>query len=235
MVVRTPTIDVAFGGGVDLAYTRRDAPLTIGDWQSGTSMPAPGPTWPKQTGVDYSSLAEAKASSTRQEDDLPETDNDGNTIFGARQSWHDQHLKLTGPIVATLEAQFAERWRDTSRIYASGGPVSSLYTERSFTNGQVIFSTRQAVAPSGTTPASFPAVTSVAPTGSTTVQMWRTIPWRDSRTGPPFVRGEYTILAGISRAVAKATELIWIFDQYFWSGSLAVQLHGRFARIPTCG
>ena len=67
MVVRTPTIDVAFAGGVDLAYTRRDAPLTIGDWQSGTSMPAPGPTWPKQTGVDYSSLAEAKASSTRQE------------------------------------------------------------------------------------------------------------------------------------------------------------------------
>jgi hypothetical protein len=183
MVVRTPTIDVAFAGGVDLAYTRRDAPLTLGDWQSGTSMPAPGPAWPRQhSGVDYSSLDSTKGSSSAQKDDLPEADTAGNAIFGARQSWHDQHLKVTGPIVATLEWQFTERWRDTSWVFSTGGgPVSSFLSGLNLLPNQVILSADQAVDAASGRPRALPPVKPAAATGSTAVQMWRTIPWRNSR------------------------------------------------------
>ena len=48
LVVRSPWRDVAFAGGVDLAYTRRDAPVLAGDWQSNSGMPkaAPASTTP---------------------------------------------------------------------------------------------------------------------------------------------------------------------------------------------
>src|SRR6185437_12589625 len=77
-----------------------------------------------------------------------------------------------------------------------------------------------------------PLIPDIDPIGSSTVQMWRTIPWRDGRTGPPFQRAEFTVLAGIAHAVNQSRQLIWIFDQYFWSRSLATQLHRQLRALP---
>src|SRR5260370_2977451 len=82
MVIRSPGINVAFCGGVDLAFTRRDAPTSpdmsvtetvlSGDWQSGTGIPGrmliplprasavatnPGIIWPPDSSTVYQSAA----------------------------------------------------------------------------------------------------------------------------------------------------------------------------------
>lgn len=231
MLVRTPTVDVAFAGGVDLAYTRRDAPQAAGDWQSGGAMPMPGPNWPHPAdAAAYSSAAAATPRPTHAPGtDLPIDDGKGHQLFGPRQSWHDQHLKLTGPIVASLEWQFVERWQDSASFHWLGDDSESHQTSQ-----QVFFSTRDAlvVSSSNRLIRALPWVTPVKATGSSTVQMWRTIPWRDSRSTTPFRRAEFTVLAGISQSVNNARQLIWIFDQYFWSQSLGVQLHRQLRANP---
>jgi phosphatidylserine/phosphatidylglycerophosphate/cardiolipin synthase-like enzyme len=218
MVIRTPGLNVAFAGGVDLAFTRRDAPPLLGDWQSGPNIPPAGTVWPQQDGVDYQSLGKVTPANASQKSDLPLQ------VFGNRQAWHDQHLRLTGPIVATLESQFAERWRDS-------GAVFDLSKLSHWTQGQVILSSPGAIQEGAVRPL---PIVPPEPTGggNSIVQMWRTIPWRDGRTAPPFRRGEFTVMAGIARAISAAQELIWIFDQYFWSRPLARSLHRRLKAHP---
>jgi phosphatidylserine/phosphatidylglycerophosphate/cardiolipin synthase-like enzyme len=222
IVIRGPNDDVAFCGGVDFAFTRRDAPNALpvpagpafldGDWQSGPNIPDWSfvPTgWP--TGV--------PPPSSKQETDVPPADKGGAKVYGDKQIWHDQHLMLRGPIVQTLEQQFGERWRDTGRLF----DLSNDANDRS---GQVIFSSSAAYDLNGIK--KLPDAKPARPSGGTSpVQMWRTIPWRDSRTGPPFKRAEFTAMAGVSRAVAQSEHLIWIFDQYFWSVALARQLNAQ--------
>ncbi len=214
MVIRSPAADVAYVGGVDLAFTRRDAPSLGGDWQSGAGIPVPTSLWPKSPPpVDYTFLGREPIFAKRQASDLPAN------VYGDadplspldRQIWHDQQLRLEGPIVRTIEAQFGERWRDT-------GEAFDLSNDGNWFGGQVIFSTGRAFTAGGITPLPLgPPISPIA--GATTrVQMWRTIPLReDTRTGSPFQRGEFTVAAGIVKAVTAARQLIWIFDQYFWS------------------
>jgi phosphatidylserine/phosphatidylglycerophosphate/cardiolipin synthase-like enzyme len=230
MVIRGPQTHVAYVGGVDLAFTRRDAPARAGDWQSGNHMPDPALGWPRATvGVDYTSVDRVPRFTDRMGSDLPENVfGDGDT--GGRQMWHDQHLKLEGPVVQTIEQQFVERWNDTTDQKLLD--ISSLAATRHRV-GQVVFSSPNAFDPTGIK--KLPdAAPQAAVTGATSlVQMWRTIPWRRSRTGEPFTRAEFTVMAGISRAVTKATELIWMFDQYFWSVPLGRLLNARLKSVQS--
>jgi phosphatidylserine/phosphatidylglycerophosphate/cardiolipin synthase-like enzyme len=236
---------VAYCGGVDLAFTRRDAPPSIGtsstppqfnagDWQSGSGMPVRS-AWPEQSqGLSYP--PKIYGSNTQMQSDLPElyygTDN---------QVWHDQYLMLQGPIISTLETQFRERWMDpvpTGNVYTydPDPDVHDLYAM----NNTVLFSDGSAVANGqivklelldAETIAALPPLSS---TGSSNVQMWRTIPVRPRGSSSSlFSTGEFSNLSGIANACEQASELIWIFDQYFWSLPLARLLNRLLMSNPS--
>jgi phosphatidylserine/phosphatidylglycerophosphate/cardiolipin synthase-like enzyme len=251
-VVRVAGIDVAFVGGVDWAFTRRDAPTNPtdpahyvydpnalddvtkpppqfldGDWQSGTDMPvpfnpaAPG-RWPNETGVHYEAAANASRPG-QSGSDLENT-----TVYGtSKQIWHDQHFMLTGPIVQTVEEQFRERWSDAGKWNELGGAGESHVF-----GDQVIFSQKGgAYADNGILP--LDPADPASDTGSSFVQMWRTIPLRKKRPATATLsRGEFTIMAGLANATTKATQLIWLFDQYFFSRPLARLLNQRLTDAP---
>ena len=127
IVIRVQGLDVAYVGGVDLAFTRRDAPAVTsgfnlsqppqfneGDWQSAGHMPATSAGWPHDSTTDYSLIGTVHATAHASGTDLPE-----NVYGDALQRWHDQHLRLTGSVVKTLEEHFAERWIRTGRSFQS--------------------------------------------------------------------------------------------------------------------
>jgi phosphatidylserine/phosphatidylglycerophosphate/cardiolipin synthase-like enzyme len=255
LVVRGHRTGVAFCGGMDLAYTRRHSPPLIGDWQSGSAIPDPAGGWPRAGGVDYSSVAAVRPLAARQRSDLPaRVYGDGRTS-ATRQLWHDQHLRVRGPAVVTIEDYLRERWT------AAGRPRDlSAAPHGCWRSGQVLFST----------PAAFDAVTGrihplppptpVAPVdGTARVQVWRTDPGTEPRADPGVeagtelgtdpsteagagaartgaegdrVAGTYTMMAGTAHACGSARELIWIIDQYFWSRSLARLLNRRLKEVP---
>jgi phosphatidylserine/phosphatidylglycerophosphate/cardiolipin synthase-like enzyme len=168
--------------------------------------------------VDYSSIDNtAVPSGERQLPDLPAE------IYGGQwQIWHDQHLRLTGPIVRTIEEQFRERWRDTAKVYDQ----NSWFGRQNYFTGQVIFSSPLAFdTNSQIIPLDLAAP--AAPDGTSDVQMWRTIPVRESRQAGPFVRAEFTVMAGLVKAIKASRQLIWMFDQYFWSRPLARLLNAQ--------
>src|SRR2546425_4963078 len=115
IVIRSPDFDMAFCGGVDLAYTRRDAPAAgsplespdsdrpcflNGDWQSANGVPNPTGRWPSLRipgPIDYF---------VRDKIDPPNSRGDDlfDPVYGTeRQIWHDQHLQMEGEIVTALE------------------------------------------------------------------------------------------------------------------------------------
>lgn len=234
IVIRVGDVNVAYVGGVDLAFTRRDAPsdptsvpvearFLDGDWQSGSTIPdakaSPTQPWPPQADVTYESLQKTDPPS------LPPTDLPDDVYGTTDHVWHDQHLRLEGPIVTTLEEQFGERWIDTGRTWTLG-----LFSGSNMSNGQVIFSDGAAFAEPGDHPPSgilpLDDAAAVGNAGASVVQMWRTVPLREgARSLPPFVRGEFTAMAGTAKAASTASQLIWIFDQYFWSRPFAKQLN----------
>lgn len=243
MVIRVGDVNVAYCGGVDLAFTRRDTPDALhpyiydpnatlddllvlmesnppqflgGDWQSGKNVPQVFDVqdkthrWPKSSDTIYDALRGVSEPS-RPEPDLPKE------VYGDdHQIWHDQHLRLQGPIIKTLEEQFCERWQDAGNVYESGF-WGSLHIK----NNQVIFSSKTAIKDGDIKRLDEPKEVDLVPRGSSLIQMWRTIPLRMERKRPPFIRGEFTIMAGIANACQAANELIWIFDQYFFSRPLA--------------
>src|SRR5207245_840330 len=68
--------------------------------------------------------------------------------------------------------------------------------------------------------------------GTSTVQMWRTIPRRPNRVSPTLSGGEFTVMAGYANAIKKTSQLIWIFEQYFWSRPLARLLNSHLRETP---
>ena len=198
LVVRSPWRDVAFAGGVDLAYTRRDAPVLAGDWQSNSGMPKAAPAWPRENGVDYASVAGVAAPGTTPPTDLPAP------VYGTeRHIWHDQHLHLEGPVVATLEASFAERWALAGRVYDLGHPAN-------VSGDQVIMSSPLALTDGAVIALPDPAPVKRPPGGLTSdtaaVQLWRTLPLHPKRTSGPHQRGEFTVMLGVAEACKQARE-----------------------------
>jgi phosphatidylserine/phosphatidylglycerophosphate/cardiolipin synthase-like enzyme len=233
IVIRVGGVNTAFCGGVDLAFTRRDFGLNpgmsigAGDWQSGSTIPLSGAGWPKQSPPPtggypaYPYPGSPLLDDGRFPEDLP-----ANVYGKGNRHWHDHHLQLNGPVVATLEQQFAERWimDTTGRVYLFDRTASigfdnqvQLTSATTFSGGKVL---------------PLPAAAPVAVAGNAIVQMWRTIPLRPSITVGPFVRGEFTVLAGVANAVRQAGQLITIWDQYFWSEPLARLLAARLMANP---
>lgn len=230
ITVQVGSVNVAFCGGIDLAYTRRsfgtsiDEAVGIGDWQSGEGIPIPNDGWPKQTPPPVPGYPRFPyvGGDKRFGEDLPAI------AYGARNLyWHDQHLKLEGPIVGTLERQFAERWIiDTlgkqavfNRLVADSDKFA-LVTDKSALRGD------------GLVPLPQPTPLTRRP-GAAAVQMWRTIPVRADRMEGPFLRGEFTVMDGIAKAVRAAGELITIWDQYMWHKPLARLLADRLTSVPS--
>ncbi|MCK9442396.1 MAG: phospholipase D-like domain-containing protein [Methanothrix sp.] len=249
MLIRVGDVNVAYCGGVDLAFTRRDAPDAIhpyvydpsatlddllvlmessppqflgGDWQSGKNIPPvfdiqdKTHRWPRSLDTIYDALRDVSKPS-HPEPDLPKE------VYGEdNQIWHDQHLWLQGPIIKTLEEQFCERWHDAGNVHEPG-----FWDSLQIKTNQVIFSSRTAVKDDDIKRLDEPKEVDLVPGASSLVQMWRTIPLRLERKRSPFMRGEFTIMAGIANACQAADELIWIFDQYFFSRPLARLLNQR--------
>jgi phosphatidylserine/phosphatidylglycerophosphate/cardiolipin synthase-like enzyme len=221
---------VAYCGGVDLAFTRRDAPAAMsatssqtaaflgGDWQSGEGMPPLG-AWPLQSGPAYPSVAQGAIPNGTVSTDLPDGNGAPNVYGSKNQIWHDQHLMLQGPIVQTLEQQFCERWIDpvpAGNILVYPGGFHNM------SEGRNCVFVSDASAASGAAMAPLDTPQSASSSGSSIVQMWRTIPVRNRGSSPSlFTTGEFSNLSGIANACTQASELIWIFDQYFWSLPLA--------------
>ncbi len=230
IVVRVGGVNAAFCGGVDLAYTRRDfgrastAFIGTGDWQSGNTTPLPADGWPHQDPPPeggypvYPYPGSPLLDDGRFPEDLPAE------VYGSGfRHWHDHYLQLGGPVVTTLEQQFAERWimDSNGRVYVFDRDAWEVgkYDQVQLTSPEAINGAGRVVP--------LPPAAPTAPAGDATVQMWRTIPLRPGITVAPFVRGEFTVMAGVANAVSQATELITIWDQYFWSEPLAKLLAAR--------
>lgn len=127
------------------------------------------------------------------------------------EGWHDVHVRLRGPAVLDIEQNFRDRWNDSE-------PPSSIPSEPS--------------PPPITTP--LPPVASSP--GTHNVQILRTyaciknflIPTTRYDSFAP--RGEFTILAGYLKAIARARNYIYIEDQYLVSEELARALGRALSR-----
>ncbi|MGB0098206.1 MAG: hypothetical protein WBP81_37415 [Solirubrobacteraceae bacterium] len=227
VVVRVGEVNVGFCGGVDLAFTRRDYGrpanqiVGLGDWQSGHDIPIIQTGWPLQH---QSPLTGYQFAKRNNEDDFEDELGDavygsGTAPHGEYRHWHDQHLKLEGLIVATLEEQFDERWRLPGRVF------KFKRSESYGTDDHVQFTSEKVFTKATIHPL---VIDPCAPVGEAVVQLWRTIPIDSRRQNrSPFGRGEFTVMAGVSKAVCTATKLITIWDQYFWSEPLSKLLAHR--------
>ncbi|GAA2164242.1 phospholipase D-like protein [Humibacillus xanthopallidus] len=258
------TPPVAYAGGVDLAWTRRDAPIApglhspdemptsfySGDWQSGESRGPRPDAAPQGTPWAFDGWPFGDDSTPAWMRDVltverptpaarPPGDLDAEVYGEVRQKWHDQHLRLRGPVVATIEHQFRERWGDSGE-YALLDPHA--LSGWSAWSGRAYFTAQSAItddpARPGRKQAELPPPAPVGQVsgGTSAVQMWRTIPFRKRGPNPTrFARGEFTVMRGYARAMSKARNLICICDQYFWSLPAARLLNRQLRAVPTLG
>ena len=231
MIVRTPWRDVGFCGGVDLAYTRRDAPGAV---LGATGSRAPG-SWAdaclaaRDRGEYLRARRPDQPPGTMQVPDLP------GPVYGRPADVARPAPALEGDVVQTLE------WTTSRERWALAGRVLHLVREgQQLQRHQVIRQHAEGVHGQRDHPTRRPrghAPRSRGPPArraSTSVQMWRTIPLRSDRTSGPHQRGEFTVMAGIAEACQRGDELIWIFDQYLWSGPFGLLLHRRCSRRRPC-
>jgi phosphatidylserine/phosphatidylglycerophosphate/cardiolipin synthase-like enzyme len=136
--------------------------------------------------------------------------------YGDRAPWHDATLELRGPVVGDLLRCFAERWDDPS----------ALDTRTPYR----IVAQRLARMPRHPQPlpVAFPDPPAA---GRHAVQILRTY----GHKHPPYPfapKGERSIARGYLKAFALARSLIYIEDQYLWSGSVVEELGQALERSP---
>jgi Phosphatidylserine/phosphatidylglycerophosphate/cardiolipin synthases and related enzymes len=163
-----PWRDVAFVGGIDLSYSRRDDADHAGD--------------PQALSMD--------------------------SRYGKRPPWHDAAVELRGPVVADVQAVFAERWNDPHPL-DHRNPFRMLL---------------QRFADMPRHPKPLPeSVAAPPPAGPHAVQLLRTY----GRKRPPFPfapAGERSIARAYTKAFGRARSLIYIEDQYLWSTEVAASI-----------
>jgi phosphatidylserine/phosphatidylglycerophosphate/cardiolipin synthase-like enzyme len=135
--------------------------------------------------------------------------------YGERAPWHDVQAAVAGPAVAQLLETFRERWNDPTPVERRSSPLGWF---------------RPRVARQQTVPDTIPpADRAPAPRGTHAVQVLRTYPAR--RPGYPFApKGERTIATFYRKAFARATSLVYIEDQYFWSREVGEALADALRR-----
>jgi phosphatidylserine/phosphatidylglycerophosphate/cardiolipin synthase-like enzyme len=136
--------------------------------------------------------------------------------YQGRAPWHDAALELRGPVVGDLLRTFVERWDDPT-------PLDRRTPYRMLVQ-------RRADMPRHTSdlPESFP---DPEPAGPHAVQVLRT--YGSKRPQYPFARhGERSIARAYEKAFALAKTLIYVEDQYLWSGVVAAGIVKALERSP---
>jgi phosphatidylserine/phosphatidylglycerophosphate/cardiolipin synthase-like enzyme len=136
-------------------------------------------------------------------------------VYGRRPPWHDVQLALRGPAVADVETVFRERWEDAEPL--SRSPLR-----------QAADRLRGDDRKPGRLPPQAPAP---APSGTCSVQVLRTYPYR--RHGYGFAPdGERSVARGYIKAVGRARSLIYLEDQYLWSAGVVAPLARALGEHP---
>jgi phosphatidylserine/phosphatidylglycerophosphate/cardiolipin synthase-like enzyme len=129
-------------------------------------------------------------------------------IYGPHPAWHDVQAAISGPAVHDVETVFRERWLDPTPL--SQNPIFWLHDKLTRTDLSPDPLPDQAPPP--------PPVTG----GTHLVQLLRTYPNLRHGRDYPFARGgERSVARGYSKALARATQLVYIEDQYLWSTDIA--------------
>ena len=125
--------------------------------------------------------------------------------YGPTPPWHDVQLMIRGPAVAALDTVFRERWDDPTDP-DRGNPIAHVIDRFSRSR---LYADRLA-----------PQLTAPPPAGPHLVQNLRTYP----AVRPPYrfaPDGERSVARGYSKAIKRARRLIYLEDQYMWSGEVA--------------
>ncbi|WP_199583195.1 phospholipase D-like domain-containing protein [Blastococcus sp. TF02-9] len=127
------------------------------------------------------------------------------SAYGPTPPWHDVQLELRGPAVHVLDTVFRERWSDPTSP-DSDHPIAWLYDKLHHRQVQ-----------GDPLPPQLPPPPEAGPH---VVQNLRTYP--SIRPRYRFApEGERSVARGYSKAVRRARRLIYLEDQYLWSGEVA--------------
>ncbi|MDF2967538.1 MAG: phospholipase D/Transphosphatidylase [Nocardioidaceae bacterium] len=137
--------------------------------------------------------------------------------YGPTPPWHDAQLEIRGPAVAAMETVFRERWNDPVNADVNN-PVARILDRLRHAR----------LTPTALPPQAPPP----PPAGHHHVQALRTYPsLRPRYRFAP--EGERSVARGYSKAVGRATRLVYIEDQYLWSTDVGRRFADALRQHPT--